>query len=119
MAHAIRIHETGGPEVLRWEEVGPGTPGPGQVRVRHTAIGLNFIDTYHRSGLYKLPLPTSIGRDSAVMSNFSRTKWSFSRAISSCETALRPGCPIVGAHRGRWDWATDPMDVHTMALLQT
>ena len=65
MAHAIRIHETGGPEVLRWEEVDPGTPGPGQVRVRHTAIGLNFIDTYHRSGLYKLPLPTSIGREAA------------------------------------------------------
>ena len=65
MDHAIRIHETGGPEVLRWEVVNPGTPGPNQVRVRHTAVGLNFIDTYHRSGLYKLALPTSIGREAA------------------------------------------------------
>ncbi len=65
MVHAIRIHETGGPEMLRWEDIEPGAPGPGQLRVRHTAVGLNFIDTYHRSGLYKLPLPTSIGREAA------------------------------------------------------
>ena len=50
MPHAIRIHATGGPEVLRWEEVAVGAPGPGEARVRHTAIGLNYIDTYHRSG---------------------------------------------------------------------
>jgi len=49
--HAIRIHQTGGPEAMRWEEVEVGEPGPGQVRIRHTAVGLNFIDTYHRSGL--------------------------------------------------------------------
>ena len=66
MSHAIRIHETGGPEVLRWEEVEPGAPGPGQVLLRHTAIGLNFIDTYHRSGLYPLPeLPAVLGREGA------------------------------------------------------
>lgn len=65
MTHAIRIHETGGPEVLRWEEVEVGAPGPGQARVRQTAIGLNFIDTYHRSGLYPLPLPAVLGSEGA------------------------------------------------------
>jgi len=62
---AIRIHETGGPEVLVWEDVEVGDPADGQVRLRHTAIGLNFIDTYHRSGLYPLPLPTVLGREGA------------------------------------------------------
>jgi NADPH2:quinone reductase len=65
MTHAIRIHQTGGPDVLRWEEVGVGTPDPGEVRLRHTAIGLNFIDTYHRSGLYPLPLPAVPGSEGA------------------------------------------------------
>jgi NADPH2:quinone reductase len=62
---AIRIHETGGPEVLRYEDVELPPPGKNEVRVRHTAIGVNFIDTYHRSGLYKLPLPTGIGSEAA------------------------------------------------------
>jgi len=65
MPHAIRIHQTGGPEVLQWEEVTVGDPGPGEVRVRNTAIGLNFIDTYHRSGLYPLPLPLTLGSEGA------------------------------------------------------
>ncbi|HZS83117.1 MAG TPA: quinone oxidoreductase [Stellaceae bacterium] len=65
MTHAIRMHKTGGPEVLSWEEVSLGKPGPGEVRLRHTAIGLNYIDTYHRSGLYPLPLPTTIGSEGA------------------------------------------------------
>ncbi len=66
MVHAIRIHEHGGPEVLRWEEVSVREPGPGEVRIRHTAIGLNYIDTYHRSGLYKVPqLPAIIGSEAA------------------------------------------------------
>ena len=63
--HAIRIHQTGGPEAMRWEKVEVGEPGPGQVRIRHTAVGLNFIDTYHRSGLYPLPLPSGIGLEAA------------------------------------------------------
>ena len=54
MPYAIRIHETGGPEVLRWEEVGLPAPGTGEVLLRHTAVGLNYIDVYHRSGLYPL-----------------------------------------------------------------
>jgi NADPH2:quinone reductase len=65
MPHAIRFHQTGGPEVLQWESITVGEPGPGEARVRHTAIGLNYIDTYHRSGLYKLPLPSGIGLEAA------------------------------------------------------
>ncbi len=63
---AIRIHETGGPEVLSWESVEIGRPGPGEVLLRQTAVGLNYIDTYHRTGLYPLPqLPAVLGREAA------------------------------------------------------
>lgn len=63
--HAIRIQETGGPEVLRWEEVEVGAPAAGDVLLRQTAVGLNYIDTYHRSGLYPMPLPGGIGLEAA------------------------------------------------------
>jgi NADPH2:quinone reductase len=65
MVHAIRIHEAGGPEKMKWEEVEVGAPGPGQIRLKNTAAGLNYIDTYHRSGLYKLPLPLTLGMEGA------------------------------------------------------
>lgn len=66
MSRAIRIHGVGSPEVLRFEEVDPGRPGPGQALVRHSAVGINFIDTYHRSGLYPLPsLPHGLGMEAA------------------------------------------------------
>lgn len=65
MTKAIRIHETGGPEVLRFEDFDPGMPPAGWVRVRHTAVGLNYIDTYHRSGLYPLSLPSGLGLEAA------------------------------------------------------
>jgi NADPH:quinone reductase len=65
MAHAIRFEKTGGPEVLSWREVEIGKPAEGQVRLRHTAVGLNYIDTYHRSGLYTLPLPSGLGSEAA------------------------------------------------------
>ncbi|MFN4165967.1 MAG: quinone oxidoreductase family protein [Ferrovibrio sp.] len=65
MAHAIRIHANGGPEVMKWEEVEVGDPGPGQIRIKTSAAGLNYIDTYHRSGLYKLPLPLILGQEGA------------------------------------------------------
>ena len=65
MAHAIRLEKTGGPEVLAWQEVAVGRPGQGQVRLRHSAVGLNYIDTYHRSGLYALPLPSGLGSEAA------------------------------------------------------
>ena len=63
--NAIRIHEYGGPEVLRYEEVQLADPGKGEARVRHTAIGLNFIDTYHRTGLYPMELPAGLGTEAA------------------------------------------------------
>ncbi|WP_186419503.1 quinone oxidoreductase [Bosea sp. CS1GBMeth4] len=65
MTRQIRIHETGGPDVLRYEDTVLGAPGPGQVRLRQTAIGLNFIDVYQRTGLYPLPLPSGIGLEAA------------------------------------------------------
>lgn len=65
MPHVIRIQQNGGPEQMHWEEVVVGDPGPGEVRVRNTAIGLNFIDTYHRSGLYPMPLPLVLGSEGA------------------------------------------------------
>ena len=61
MAHAIRFHQAGGPEVLKLEEVAVGAPGRGEARLRHVAVGLNFADTYFRSGLYPVPLPNGMG----------------------------------------------------------
>ncbi|HZC38089.1 MAG TPA: quinone oxidoreductase [Sphingomicrobium sp.] len=65
MPHAIRIHQTGGPEVLQWEDVEVGEPGPGQVKLRQEAAGLNFIDVYHRTGLYPQQLPFTPGVEGA------------------------------------------------------
>lgn len=61
MAKAVRFYEAGGPEVLRYEDVEVGDPGPGQVRLRHVAVGLNFADNYFRSGVYPIPLPNGMG----------------------------------------------------------
>lgn len=65
MSKGIILHKNGGPEVLAWEEIEVGKPGPGQVLLRQTAIGLNFIDVYHRTGLYPITLPGSIGSEAA------------------------------------------------------
>jgi len=65
MPRAIRIHAPGGPEAMQWEEVAVGDPGSGEARIRHTAVGVNYIDTYHRSGLYKVPLPSGLGSEGA------------------------------------------------------
>lgn len=65
MTRAIRIHENGPPSAMRWEEVEVGNPGRGEVRLRHTAVGLNYIDTYHRAGLYDMPLPMTLGMEGA------------------------------------------------------
>src|SRR6202161_4197321 len=65
MTHAIRFHKTGGPEVLVWEEVKTGKPGAGEARIRHTAVGLNFVDIYNRSGLYPVQLPSGLGGEAA------------------------------------------------------
>ncbi|MHB1427493.1 MAG: quinone oxidoreductase family protein [Rhodocyclaceae bacterium] len=87
MTHAIRIHETGGPEVLRWEEVGVGETAPNEARIRHEAIGLNFIDIYHRSGLYPLPLPSGLGLEGAGVVE----------AVGSAVTDLQPGDRVAYA----------------------
>ena len=65
MSHAIRFHKTGGPEVLQWEDTSVPPPGAGEAQVRHKAVGLNYIDTYHRSGLYPMPLPSGLGLEAA------------------------------------------------------
>jgi NADPH:quinone reductase len=65
MPYAIRIYETGGPDKMRWEQVEVGEPGAGEVRVRNTAVGLNYLDTYHRTGLYPVALPLTLGMEGA------------------------------------------------------
>jgi cytochrome c2 len=65
MPKAIRFYQPGGPEVLVWEEVPIGKPGPGEARVRHTTVGLNYVDIYIRRGLYPVPLPSGLGTEAA------------------------------------------------------
>jgi NADPH2:quinone reductase len=87
MPHAIRFHQTGGPEVLRWEEVAVPAPGEHEVTVRHAAVGLNFIDVYHRTGLYPAPLPSGIGLEGAGIVE----------AVGSNVTELKPGDRVAYA----------------------
>jgi NADPH2:quinone reductase len=87
MTHAIRFHQTGGPDVLRWEEIAVPAPAAGEVTVRHAAVGLNFIDIYHRSGLYPLPLPSGIGLEGAGVVE----------AVGSGVTDLKPGDRVAYA----------------------
>jgi NADPH2:quinone reductase len=81
MSQAIRFYRTGGPEVLQLEEVTVGDPAPNEARVRNTAIGLNFIDTYHRSGLYPLPLPSGVGLEACAVVE----------SVGSAVTVVKPG----------------------------
>ena len=99
MTHAIRFHQTGGPEVLKWEEVALGEPGPGEARVRLKAIGLNYIDTYHRSGLYPLPLPSPIGREGAGVVE----------AIGAGVTEVKVGDRVA--------WTTGPLGTYAEAKI--
>ena len=87
MTHAIRFHQTGGPEVLRWEEVALAELQPHEARVKQHAVGLNFIDIYHRSGLYPVPLPSGIGLEGAGMVE----------AVGSAVTDLKPGDRVAYA----------------------
>jgi NADPH2:quinone reductase len=87
MTHAIRFHATGGPEVLRWEEIGVGDTAPNEARVRHHAVGLNFIDIYHRTGLYPVPLPSGIGLEAAGVVE----------AVGSAVTDLKAGDRVAYA----------------------
>ncbi len=87
MPKAIQITQTGGPEVLQWKDVEVGEPGEGQARIRHTAVGVNYIDTYHRSGLYPLPLPTGLGSEAAGVVE----------AVGPGVTLVRPGDRVAYA----------------------
>lgn len=87
MPMAIRFHQVGGPEVLRWESVEVGEPGPAEVRLRQHACGLNFIDVYHRTGLYPLPLPSGLGLEGAGVVE----------AVGSAVTSLQPGDRVAYA----------------------
>jgi NADPH2:quinone reductase len=88
MTHAIRIHKTGGPEVLQWEEVSVPQPGPAECLIRHKAVGLNYIDTYHRSGLYPVPMPSGIGLEAAGVVE----------AVGSAVTDLKVGDRVAYAN---------------------
>jgi NADPH:quinone reductase len=85
--HAIRIHEFGGRDKLRWETVELPEPGAGEALIRHTALGVNFIDTYHRSGLYPVPLPATLGMEAAGIIE----------AVGDHVTGLAPGDRVVYA----------------------
>ncbi len=88
MSKAIRMHETGGPDVLHWEDVEVGDPGPGQIRLRQTAVGLNYIDVYHRNGLYPVPsLPSGIGLEAAAVVE----------AVGEGVSGLKPGDRVAYA----------------------
>jgi len=87
MTHAIRVHEVGGPDVLRWEEVESGDPGEGQVRLRQEAAGLNFIDVYHRTGLYPQTLPFTPGTEGAGVID----------AVGAGVTNVKPGDRVAYA----------------------
>jgi NADPH2:quinone reductase len=88
MSKAIRIHKYGGPEVLQWEEVTVGEPGPGEARVRHHAVGLNYTDVYHRMGLYPLSLPSGLGLEAAGVVE----------AVGTGVTGVKPGDRVAYAN---------------------
>jgi len=93
MPKAIRIHQTGGPDTLKWEDVEVGQPGPGEARIRQTAVAVNFIDTYQRSGLYPMQLPAGIGNEAAGVVE----------AVGDGVTLVKPGdrvayAGLVGAY---------------------
>src|ERR1700743_2148701 len=85
MVKAIRFEKPGGPEVLEYKDLDLPAPGPGQVRVKHTAIGVNFIDIYHRTGLYPLPLPSGLGSEAAGVVE----------AVGSGVSGFKPGDRVV------------------------
>jgi NADPH:quinone reductase len=87
MPNAIRIHKTGGPEVLQWQAIEVGSPGPGEVNLKQTAVGLNYIDVYHRNGLYPQPLPFVPGMEAAGMVE----------SVGPGVTSLKPGDRVAYA----------------------
>ena len=97
MVKAIRIHRTGGPQVLGWEDIDLPAPAQGDVTVRHTAIGVNYIDTYIRSGLYPAPLPCGVGLEAAGVVE----------AVGDGVTALTPGDRVA--------YGTGPLGAYAQA----
>jgi len=98
MPHAIRIHAHGGPEVMRWEEVPLPDPGPGEALIHQTAVGLNFIDVYFRTGLYKLPaFPATLGMEGAGVV----------QAVGAGVTAVAPGDRVAYAMAPIGSYSTD------------
>ncbi len=98
MPHAIRIHAYGGPEVMRWEEVPLPDPGPGEALIHQTAVGLNFIDVYFRTGLYKLPaFPATLGMEGAGVV----------KAVGAGVTTVAPGDRVAYAMAPIGAYATD------------
>jgi len=114
MPKAIRFYKTGGPDVLKVEDVAVGDPGAGEVRIRHTAIGVNFIDTYHRSGLYPLTLPSglgseaagvieAVGKDVAFVRPGDRVAYAGGPVGSYCEVRVMPADRLVKLPAGITD----------------
>jgi NADPH2:quinone reductase len=106
MTHAIRVHAPGGPEVLKWEEIQVGEPAAGQVRIRHTVVGLNFIDIYFRTGAYPLQAPAIIGQEGAGvveavgegvtdLKTGDRVAYAANPMGSYCEARLMPADRVV------------------------
>ena len=95
MPKAIRIHKNGGPDVLVWEDVQVGDPGPGEARVKHQAVGLNFIDIYFRTGLYPSPLPAGLGSEGAGVVE----------AVGAGVTHVKPGDRVAYAGGGNGAYA--------------
>lgn len=101
--HAVRVHRFGGPEVLQWEPVELPPPAPGEVTIRQTAVGLNFIDTYHRSGLYPLTLPAGIGTEAAGVVE---TLGDGASGVAVGDRVAYTGLP-PGAYAERRNWPAD------------
>ena len=97
MARAIRIHETGGPEVLKLENVEVGDPSPGQVRVRHIYVAVNFIDIYFRTGRYPMPLPNGLGSDAVgVVEAVGEGVTDIGVGLVACQWARALGVTMIG-----------------------
>jgi NADPH2:quinone reductase len=97
MARVARIERTGGPEVIEWADVELAPPGPGEVRVRHTAVGLNYIDTYHRGGVYPVDLPAELGLEAVGVVE----------SVAEGVTEWRPGDRVGTFGPGRGAYATE------------
>ena len=96
-SRAVRIDENGGPEQLKIVNVTVGDPGPGEIRIRHKAVGLNYIDTYQRSGLYKLPLPLTLGMEAsgiveAVGEGVTHLRWATAPPTPASRRAATAKC---------------------------